>query len=330
MCDHGTNGGGIDNDLAKHIANLILAPVLTRYPTADSNAGLDFFVEQVLSWEPVDVRTFGSLNGAVVLTKSVEARWGAPEAWLHVTVDGSSEANSWANEQIQQLGPSVPPSASCRIPAERSALLPALREIGFGFSKLGLGGYAPDMLKKFEETDLVEPEEAGVELRVVSTMEEVRASSALRRDYFVNNPEHGWASTLTDEQQRAIDERVEGEMAKRLAESHGTDWVFVDEKETVVGCFGLNRSTSPVIGPNAGFNICLDPSIQRRGLGMVAYNTMIARADELGISYMNGSTSNPGVIAIATRIGRSLDNWLLRKDRPWIEDALALDPSLTK
>jgi hypothetical protein len=46
---------------------------------------------------------------------------------------------------------------------------------------------------------------------------------------------------------------------------------------------------------------------------------MVERAAELGIDHLNGSTSNPGVLRIGARIGRRLDNWLLRRDGPWIE-----------
>jgi RimJ/RimL family protein N-acetyltransferase len=308
----------------ENIATLRVRALQERYPSADLEAGHERFAEQVASWHPTILRTLGDLRAAVALTEPVPARWGAPEAWLHVVTDGEQETLPWIADTLAQLETQLPASLSCRIPAAWGALLPVLAEHGLGVSKVGLGGDVGTMLHKLRALSVVDPADLGLTLKIVSSLEEVRAASNLRRDYFLSHPEHGWASDLTAEEQQKIDARVESQMTQRLQDSKAVDWIIL-EGDVPVGAFGIvGRHDSSVIGRIASFNICLLPRIQRRGVGTLAYRTMVERAADFGIDHLNGSTSNPGVLRIGARIGRRLDNWLLRRDRPWIEpDALA-------
>ncbi len=305
--------------LIENIATLMVRALGERYPSADLPACHALFAERVASWRPTIIRTLGDLRAAVVLTEPVAARWGAPEAWLHVVTDGAEDNLTWIADTLVEIEPDLPASLSCRVPAEWAALLPMLTEHGLVVSKVGLGGTVDTMLEKLGGMEAVDPSDLGLTVKVVSTLEEVRAASDLRREYFLAHPEHGWSSDLTPEEQRAIDARVESEMAGRLENSEGVDWLVL-EGDVPVGSFGIVGQThSPVVGRAAGFNICLLPRIQRCGVGTYAYRTMVERAGELGIDHLNGSTSNPGVLRIGARIGRRLDNWLLRRDGPWIE-----------
>lgn len=302
-----------------NIATLMVRALEKRYPSADLNASHELFAERVKSWRPTIFETLGDLRAAVALTEPVPARWGAPEAFLHVVTDGSEGTETWIADTLARMEPRLPSSLSCRIPAEWGALLPLLAQRGLRVSKVGLGGVVDTMLARLNEMAIVDPTDLDLTVKVVSTLDEIRAASGLRRDYFVSHPEHGWASDLTPEQQQAIDERVESEMSERLENSDATDWLILDG-DGPAGAFSIvGQSHSPVVGRAAGFNICLLPRIQGRGVGTLAYRVMVERASELGIEHLNGATSNSGVLRIGARIGRRLDNWLLRRDPPWVD-----------
>lgn len=210
-------------------------------------------------------------------------------------------------------------------------MLPALQAAGFGVVKLALTGVVEQMLARVVDLRCIAPASLGLEVRFLTTDDEVRATAALRRDYFTSHPAHGWASaSLTDAQQSAIDARVEAEIERRRTEGPGTEWVVL-AGDVVVGCFGFTTpSESPIVGRNSGFNICLSPAVQGCGLGTLAYRIMVERAAELEVEFMHGMTSNPAAIRIAARIGRHVDNWLLRRDPPWVADEIAFDPALRR
>ena len=314
-----------DEQVERAVAHM-LDTVRTRYPNA-RDAATERFREEAQGWQVA--KSWETDRTCVVLTEVVPARWGAPEAHLHALTDGSDEAVQELTSQLPSIRDALPDSISCRVSFGRRETFPVLRQLGLGVSKLGLGGEVPVMKAHLEALNLVAPAEMGLRMQTASTMEHVRASSRLRREYFLAHPEHGWASgTLTPAQQQAIDNRVEAEFQQRLEGQLGTDFVLLADEE-VVGTFSVTTPRdNPIVGLSASFNICIAPDWQGRGLGTYGYHVMVERADELGVAFLHGSTSNPGVIRIAARIGRRLDNWLLRRDPPWIDEELVTLPNL--
>lgn len=255
----------------------------------------------------------------VVLTSPLDARWGAPESHLHVLHESGASLDD-LDSQRDEIRAALPESVSCRVPATRPDLLRFVRSLGLGVAKLGFGGAMSHMMTRLADLPSPSLDGLGVRCETVSTMEHVVASSALRRSYFLAHPEHGWASsTLTAAQQREIDARVEAELEQRLAANAGTDFVLIHD-EQVIGAFGFTApQQSPVVGVNSSFNICIAPDWHGRGLGMFAYRVMIEQAAACGVDYMHGATSNPGVLRIGKKLGRHVDNWLLRRDQPWMD-----------
>ena len=124
------------------------------------------------------------------------------------------------------------------------------------------------------------------------------------------------------QQQEKIDAREQKRFEQQRATKHNCDFVMIHNNR-IVGYFGFTpHFNHPLFGNYGGINIMLLPEVQKKGLGKAAYKHLLCEMQKIGLDLMYGRTSNPGVIHIGKKIGRRVRRILLRKDGPFLSDAL--------
>ena len=127
---------------------------------------------------------------------------------------------------------------------------------------------------------------------------------------------------IPSERQAAIDAAELERLQRRLGAGHAADFVYT-RGGRLMGYFSVIVSAQhPLLGPSGGVNILLLPEIRGQGLGRAAYLHLLERMRALGLETLHGLTSNPAVIHIGGQIGRRVSRIVMRRDGPFIAEAL--------
>ena len=261
-------------------------------------------------------------RGLVLLNEPAPQRFGVPEASALVLLEpGCEEAKEWGARALGRAATDFDQHFKVQLDAADRTLVKVLEPLGFGVAKIDLMGEVELALERLEG-GAVDQVELGFEFAPAS-VEQAPAINILIRDFFLQNPHLGWGGLVPPpEEQAAIDAVEEAKLIQRFSKNQETDFV-VTKDGRLLGYFGFDAKIShPLLGNFGGFNIVLLPEIQGLGLGKAAYLRMLRRMKGLQIDTLFGRTSSPGVIRIASKMGRRLRRLVLRKDPPFIPSQL--------
>jgi len=267
----------------------------------------------------------GSLVGIAILGQPRSERFGPPESFVRLLRDPECDAAlEWAHDLLTGDTFVLPPHCSLELdPTDRSLIAP-MEQRGFGVAKLKLRGRVDHALAHLKDKGVAP---ASVDLTLsVPEAEQAVAINALLRDFFAMHPALGWGGPPANaEQQAEIDRRETKDLEQRLSTPPSSDFILCRAGK-LLGYFGFTHQPNhPLLGSCGGVNIVLLPEIQGLGLGWMAYRHMVEAMHALGIETLYGSTSNPAVIRISTRIGRRVAQFVLRRDGPFVSPALIPD-----
>ena len=264
----------------------------------------------------------GRLIGLVLVSGPRPSRFGAPEASALVLLEpGADGAIEWAARTLQALAPDFEPRFTISLNAADRALMATLRPLGFGPAKAQLEGEVALALAGGRGRTGARAA-AGVEI-AAAERGQAAAINALMREVFLTNPAIGWGGPpLSAARQAAIDAAELERLQRRLGAGHAADFVYT-RGGRLMGYFSVIVSAQhPLLGPSGGVNILLLPEIRGQGLGRAAYLHLLERMRALGLETLHGLTSNPAVIHIGGQIGRRVSRIVMRRDGPFIAEAL--------
>lgn len=294
-------------------------------PIAETEAARSFFAgvydRLIHHAQKVEtLRTEDTLVGLIILTAPQPNRFSAAEPSLIVLL--KPDALDWARSTLRRLdSEGLPPHLSLSLNATDRALLSTAHALGLRPAKLELMGPTQRALAHLEG-HTTDPARHGVRFSPAK-VSDAPAIHALMRDFFLKRPELGWGGApASDALQAKLDAAAIEGITRRISADTDADFI-VTRGDALLGAFNFQpRHDHPAFGSFAGVNIVLLPEIQGLGLGKAAYLCIARHLKARGVERLLGQTSNPAVIHLGLKMGRRLRRIILRRDGPFIPDAL--------
>ncbi len=254
----------------------------------------------------------GTLEGAVLVWPSQFPYFGVSGQAVKIFLrPGHAEARAWAAGAVRRLRLVPSEVTLCTLSIAHLELLPVLVQQGLGVDSVELVGHTPTALSRLVEdgtpTDFTHVGLRHVRLGPSRVDEAIALRADVFRDpeqrrycWFACNPAH-----LVAHRERFTDEIA----------SDRHLWYALLDGDHMVGVFGSSLvPDNPLWGPRGGLELYFGPGCRGRGLARTAYRIILQGLADGGFDVFKGATAQPGVMALGSRMGRTVQTLNLRSN----------------